>query len=197
MILYILATSVALGALLAQLDDNGNEKAIYYLSQTLVGYELNCTAIERACLVVVFFTQNLCHYMLNHTTYLVAKIDPLKYLLSKAALTSRAKKWVLILSEFDIVYKDRKAIKGQVIADRGLGLGAGILFVTPQGDLIPKSYKISFPGTNNIAEYEGLVTRLCQAIRWNIKNLLVYGDSQLVIKQVTDEYHTKDEKFFP
>lgn len=72
---------------MAQLDDNGNEKAIYYLSRTLVGYELNYTAIERACLVVVFCTQKLHHYMLNHTTYLISKIDPLKYLLSKAALT--------------------------------------------------------------------------------------------------------------
>ena len=56
--------------------------------------------------------------MLNHTTYLIDKIDPLKYFLSKAALTGRAAKWVLILSEFDIIYKDRKAIKGQVIADQ-------------------------------------------------------------------------------
>ena len=88
LILYISDTSVALGALLAQLDDNGNEKAIYYLSQTLVGYELNYTTIERACLVVVFCTQKLHHYMLNHTTYLIAKIDPLKYFLSKATLTS-------------------------------------------------------------------------------------------------------------
>ena len=71
------------------------------------------------------------------------------------------------------------------------------MFVTPQGDLIPKSYKISFPCTNNIAEYEGLVIGLCQAIKWNIKNLLVFGDSQLVIKQVTNEYHTKDEKLLP
>ena len=77
------------------------------------------------------------------------------------------------------------------------GSGAGVLFVTPQGDLIPKSYKISFPCTNNIAEYEGLVTGLRQAIKWNIKNLLVFGDSQLVIKQVTDEYHTKDETLLP
>ena len=56
--------------------------------------------------------------MLNHTTYLIAKIDSLKYLLSKATLTGRPAKWVLIISEFDIVYKDRKAIKGQVIADQ-------------------------------------------------------------------------------
>ena len=116
MILYISATSVALGALLAQLDDNGNEQAIYYLSRTLVGYELNYTTIEKACLAVVFCTQKLRHYMLNHTTYLIAKIDPLKYLLLKVALTGGVAKWVLILSEFDIIYKDRKAIKGQVIA---------------------------------------------------------------------------------
>ena len=56
--------------------------------------------------------------MINHTTYLIAKIDPLKYLLSKATLIGRAKRWVLILSEFNIVYKDCKAIKGQVIANQ-------------------------------------------------------------------------------
>ena len=49
---------------------------------------------------------------------LVSKIDPLKYLLSRAALTGRVAKWVMILSEFDIEYVDRKAIKGQVIADQ-------------------------------------------------------------------------------
>ena len=126
----------------------------------------------------------------------------------------------MILSEFNIVYKDRKAIKGQVIADHlaeaplqgdhpiiadfpddtimtatpstqwklyfdgsytQKGSWVGILFVIPQGDLIPKSYKISFPCTNNIVEYNGLVTRLCQVIKWNIKSLLVFGDSQLVI----------------
>ena len=74
------------------------------------------------------------------------------------------------------------------------GSGARISFVTLQGDLIPKSYKISFPCTKNIDEYEDLVIGLHQAIRWNIKILLVFGDSQLVIKQVTNEYHTKDEK---
>ena len=56
--------------------------------------------------------------MLANTTRLVAKIDPLKYFLSKAALTGRLAKWVMVLSEFDIQYVERKAIKGQVIADQ-------------------------------------------------------------------------------
>lgn len=55
--------------------------------------------------------------MLAHTIKLVAKIDPLKYLLNKDALTGRIDKWVMILSEFDTQYTDIKAIKGQDIVD--------------------------------------------------------------------------------
>ena len=122
---------------------------------------------------------------------LISKIDPLKYLLSRSTLIGCVEKWVMILSEFDIEYVDRKAIKGHVIAnqlaeapiqddhpmlidfpDEAIfhvdianewklyfdgshtknGSGAGIMFVTPQGDVIPKSYKIDFQFTNNIAE---------------------------------------------
>lgn len=111
-ILYISATEIALGALLAHNDEQGKERAIYYISRTLVGYELNYSLIERACLTVVFATQELRHYMLHQKTMLISKIDPLKYLLSKAALTGRLAKWVMVLSEFDIEYVDRKEIKG-------------------------------------------------------------------------------------
>lgn len=42
--------------------------------------------------------------MLNHKTKLIAKIDPLKYLLNKAALIGRLAKWFIILSEYEIEY---------------------------------------------------------------------------------------------
>ena len=54
LILYILATTSSLGALLAQSDDTGKGRAIYCISQTLVAYEMNYTNIEKVCLVVVF-----------------------------------------------------------------------------------------------------------------------------------------------
>lgn len=56
--------------------------------------------------------------MLIHSVKLIAKIDPLKYLLSKPTLMGRLTKWVMILSNFEIEYVDRKAIKGRVIADQ-------------------------------------------------------------------------------
>lgn len=68
------------------------------------------------------------------------------------------------------------------------GVGLGILFVTPSGDSIPKSYKINFPCTNNMDGYEALMTRLCIVVQWKITNLFVYGDSQLIVNQVKDEY---------
>jgi len=75
--LYISTTPTALGALLAQQDYEGKERAIYYISHTLVGYELQYCQIKRSCLVVVFASQKLFHYMLSHSINLIAKIDPL------------------------------------------------------------------------------------------------------------------------
>lgn len=84
--LYILAIDVSLGSLLIQYDTEGKEREIYYISRTLVGYELNYTVVEKTCLAVVFVTQELRHYMLTHFVKLIAKINPLKYFLSKATL---------------------------------------------------------------------------------------------------------------
>lgn len=113
LILYISATDMSLGALLAQEEENNKEPwAICYISRTSLSYEMNYSVIEIFCLEVVFGSQKLRHYMLAHSIKLIAKIDPLKYLLNKAALTRRLAKWVMILTEFDIEYVEHKAIKG-------------------------------------------------------------------------------------
>lgn len=56
--------------------------------------------------------------MLAHIVNLIAKIDPLKYLLRKVVLTRNLAKWIMILLEFDIQYIECKAIKGQAIVDQ-------------------------------------------------------------------------------
>lgn len=58
------------------------------------------------------------HYLLMHKIKLTSKIEMLKYLLRKTSLTGRLAKWVIILSELNIEYVDRKVIKGQSIADQ-------------------------------------------------------------------------------
>lgn len=151
---------------------------------------------------MIFASQKLRHYMLVHMVHLIAKIDPLKYLLSKAKITRRLAKWMIIFSKFDIQYIEHKAIKGQVIANQldfpdasimyvtkrtwkmffdgsytQNGAGVGIFFVTPHGYIIPKSYKIFFPCTNNIEEHEALTNGNKMALKWRIIKLHIYGDS--------------------
>jgi ribonuclease HI len=40
------------------------------------------------------------------------------------------------------------------------GAGAGVVLIPPEGDMLKYAIQIEFHGTNNIAEYEGLVTGL-------------------------------------
>lgn len=235
LLLYISLTEKSIGSLLAQENDQRKEQTIYYISRTLVNYELTYTFIERVCLSIVFASQYLCHYLLTQKVKLMAKIDPLNYLLNKIALTRRLAKWVMVLSEFDIEYVDRKVIKGQATTDQLAeapieilnpilvyfpnthilqtepitwkfyfhgsythhGSGVGILFIMPLGVTIPKSYKLLFPCTNNMKNYEALVLGLKLALEWKLTAIEVYGYSHLVINQVNDMYKTKDEKFLP
>ncbi|GAA0185204.1 hypothetical protein LIER_32492 [Lithospermum erythrorhizon] len=65
------------------------------------------------------------------------------------------------------------------------GAGAGVMFITPQLDLLPYSFSLSHKCSNNVAEYQALLLRLVVAADLNIYQLEIYGDSQLVIKQLT------------
>jgi len=55
--------------------------------------------------------------MLYHTTWLISKLDPLRYICEKPYLSSRIARWQVLLAEYDIVYMTKKVVKGSVIAD--------------------------------------------------------------------------------
>ncbi|XP_070677927.1 uncharacterized protein [Malus domestica] len=117
LILYIAAQESSIGALLAQENESQKERALYYLSRTLTGAELNYSPIEKMCLALVFAIQKLRHYMHAYTIHLVAKADPVKYIMSKPVLTGRLAKWALLLNQYEIIYVPAKAVKGQALAD--------------------------------------------------------------------------------
>jgi ribonuclease HI len=64
------------------------------------------------------------------------------------------------------------------------GVGAGIVLIPPECDVLKYVILLEFPATNNIAEYKGLVTDLQLAKDLGIQLLLIRRDSQLVAKQV-------------
>ena len=53
LVLYLLVSDVALGCMLAQLDDSSKKRAIYYLSKRMLDYETRYVMIERYCLALV------------------------------------------------------------------------------------------------------------------------------------------------
>ena len=53
------------------------------------------------------------------------------------------------------------------------------------------SFKLNFPCTNNIAEYEAYLTGLVVVREMGIKHLRVIGDSNLVFVKLRESLHSK------
>ena len=57
--------------------------------------------------------------------------------------------------------------------------------------------KLNFDATNNVSEYEASILGLRLALDMDVRRLAVFEDSELVIKQSTEEYATRDAKLIP
>ena len=240
LLLYLSISNVALGCMLAQLDDSGRELAIYYLSKRMLEYETRYIMIERFFLALVWATWRLRHYMTEYSVRLVSRLDPLRYLFDRPVLMSRFMRWLVLLTEFDIQYATQKSIKGSVLADHlaslpvtdgrvidddfsdeevaGVtslsgwrmyfngaanhsGYGIGVLLISPHGNHISRSVRLAFadryPATNNIIKYEACILGLETALKLGIRKMEIFGDSNLVIRQIQSDWKTRDVKLKP
>jgi ribonuclease HI len=68
----------------------------------------------------------------------------------------------------------------------------GVLLLTPDGEQFKYMVHLDFKATNNMAEYEVLVFGLSTTLSLGVWQLLVKGDSQLIIKQVKGECSYND-----
>ncbi|XP_073018666.1 uncharacterized protein [Primulina eburnea] len=125
-------------------------------------------------------------------------------------------KWVTELSEYDIRYEPRKAIKAQVLADfvaetvqleeeeqwRNLvdgssfqtRSGVGIVLISPWREETGISVRLDFKASNNEAEYEALLLGLKAAQNLGVSRAILYSDSQLAIQQSNGKYEVKSDK---
>jgi hypothetical protein len=126
------------------------------------------------------------------------------------------------LSEFDIWYQPTKVVKGQALADliaerintniATLSVwawamyfdgsacedrcGIGILLVSSRGVTYSFSIRLSVPFTNNFAEYEAVHRGMELLVEAGAEAVEVFGDSKLVISQLTEEYRCESELLF-
>jgi len=76
-------------------------------------------------------------------------------------------------------------------ASSSIGAGSGVVFKSPSQETISLSYKLEFEVTNNVAEYEALVLGLRAAKEMGIREMVVFGDAELIVQQVKNVYQTK------
>jgi ribonuclease HI len=65
--------------------------------------------------------------------------------------------------------------------------------VSAEGGLLEEFADRIGEATNNVAEYQALITGLELALDRGVRKLTVFSDSELVVKQVSGDYKVKDQ----
>ena len=97
-------------------QEEGVQKPIYYTSKALLPAETRYSPSEKMALALITTARKLRSYLQAHKIGVYTNC-PLKLILQKPEVSGRLTKWAIELSEFDVEYLPRTAIKGQAVAD--------------------------------------------------------------------------------
>ncbi|XP_075654912.1 uncharacterized protein LOC142625091 [Castanea sativa] len=143
--------------------------------------------------------------------------------MNKPEAARRLIQWAIELSEFDIRYLPRNAIKAQALADfiaeftpshsdldevdeaetwvvylDGSSTlhagGIGVILKSLEGDKLKYAARLQYQTTNNEVEYEALLKGLELAKSLRAESVVVQGDSQLIIGQVNGTCEVKEKR---
>ncbi|XP_057742920.1 uncharacterized protein LOC130961192 [Arachis stenosperma] len=211
--LYLSITEEALAAALIREKERKEQKPIYFISKVLQdGNPL--LAHRKASLALLTASRRLRQYFQAHPV-IIRTGQAVKQVLQKPDLASRMLAWSIELSQFDIKFEPRYAIKAQAMADFIAEMtpgnstpeswklhvdgssnvtsgGAGVILKNQNGVVIKQSVRYEFPVSNNQAEYEALLAGLALSRKVGAKVLEVNTDSQVVSSQVNGDYQTRD-----
>ena len=104
--------------------------------------------MEKLILALVTAARKLRPYFQTHTIEVPTEY-PMKQLLHKPEVSGRLMKWAIELSEFDIRYKPKTAIKGQVLADFVMEFTLIELVETTQAEGDLPIWKLFVDGASN------------------------------------------------
>ena len=113
--LYLVVSDFATSAALVRERDRV-QQPVYYCSRALRGAEERYPKMEKLILALVTTSRKLRPYFQAHNVEVPTEYS-MKQILHKPKTSGRLMKWAIELSEFDIRYKTRTTVKGQMLAD--------------------------------------------------------------------------------
>ncbi|RYR19470.1 hypothetical protein Ahy_B03g064246 [Arachis hypogaea] len=212
--LYLSITEEALAAALVRENEKKEQKPIYFISKVLQDAEARYSRLEKLAFTLLTASRHLRQYFQAHPVT-VRTDQAVKQVLQKPDLAGRMLAWSIELSQFQIKFEPRNAIKAQAMADFIAEMtpgkltpdswklhvdgssnstygGAGVILENQDGITIEQSVRYEFPVSNNQAEYEALLAGLSLAQEVGAKVLEVNTDSQVVSSQINGDYQTRD-----
>ena len=218
--MYLVVSATTISAALIR-EEGKKQLPVYYVSQAFQGAESGYPRIEKIMFTLIMASCKLSQYF-QVNPILVMTDQPIRKSMNKPKAAGRMVQWAIELSQFDIEYHPRTAIKAQALANfiaeftfadednpkheaerwtiqtdgssaQRKG-GVGVVITTLDGQLLKYGVRLKFPATNNEAEYEGILTGLRLGRALGVKHLLVQNDSKLVIGQIRGEYEAKEER---
>ena len=105
------ASKKGIGIILAQKDEEGFAKPVYYYSRVLNQAQQNYSATERECLAIVEGVKKFRHYLIGRQFEVVTDAHSLQWLINIKDPNSRLARWGLRLQEYDFVVTHRPGRK--------------------------------------------------------------------------------------
>ncbi|KAI8510586.1 hypothetical protein Bbelb_115020 [Branchiostoma belcheri] len=110
-VLHTDASERGIGAVLSQMDGNGEEHPVVYTSRKLLPREQNYSVPEKECLAIKYAVENLRYYLLGREFEVVTDHHPLKWLDEMKDKNQRLTRWSLCLQpyRFTVTHRAGKA----------------------------------------------------------------------------------------
>ena len=206
--MYLSVSNHVVSAML--LRDQEVQLPVYYINKTLVDIETRYLPLTKLVLALIYATRKLPHNFQVHTIYVLTEY-PLQSLLKRSDFIGQIAKLGTRLGSFDIRYKPRSSVKGQVLADfvvelsprnemeiirhvdchpwrvfvddasSAMGAGTRIVIITREEIRLEHSFRLGFRASNNEAKYEPLLAGLRAILDMGAREVEIYSDSWLVV----------------
>ena len=113
--LYIAILQAAVSAALVR-DEGGLQRLVYFISRAFRGAEERYPRMEKLAFALITTAWKLKPYFQAHTIVVLTK-QLLKRVMSSPEAAGRMALWAIELSKFDVQYRLRTVVKGQIVAD--------------------------------------------------------------------------------